>query len=71
MLFCFNPPYLPTQPEERINDWLEHALDGGLNGRVVIERFSEQVESCISSRWENFIADLIAYRVAGSPGSFF
>jgi release factor glutamine methyltransferase len=42
-LIVFNPPYLPTQPEERINDWLEHALDGGLNGRVVIERFSQQV----------------------------
>ena len=42
-IILFNPPYLPTQPEERIDDWLEHALDGGLNGRVVIERFSEQV----------------------------
>jgi release factor glutamine methyltransferase len=42
-LILFNPPYLPTQPEERIDDWLEHALDGGLNGRVVIGRFSEQV----------------------------
>jgi release factor glutamine methyltransferase len=42
-VILFNPPYLPTQPEERIDDWLEHALDGGLNGRVVIERFSEQV----------------------------
>jgi release factor glutamine methyltransferase len=42
-VILFNPPYLPTQPEERIDDWLEHALDGGLNGRVVIERFSEHV----------------------------
>jgi release factor glutamine methyltransferase len=42
-LILFNPPYLPTQPEERINDWLEHALDGGRNGRVVIGRFSEHV----------------------------
>jgi release factor glutamine methyltransferase len=42
-LVLFNPPYLPTQPEERIDDWLEHALDGGETGRVVIERFAEQV----------------------------
>ena len=42
-VILFNPPYLPTQPEERIDDWLEHALNGGENGRVVIERFSEQV----------------------------
>jgi len=38
-LILFNPPYLPTAPEERIDDWLEYALDGGPTGRVVIERF--------------------------------
>jgi release factor glutamine methyltransferase len=42
-LVLFNPPYLPTQPEERIDDWLEHALDGGESGREVIGRFAEQV----------------------------
>ena len=39
-LILFNPPYLPTKPEERINDWLEQALDGGITGREVIERFA-------------------------------
>jgi len=38
-LIVFNPPYLPTSPEERIADWLELALDGGESGRDVIERF--------------------------------
>lgn len=47
-LIVFNPPYLPTQPEERIDDWLEHALDGGLNGRVVIERFSADVSRVLA-----------------------
>ena len=42
-LILFNPPYLPTQPEERIDDWLEYALDGGKTGRVVIERFAAEV----------------------------
>lgn len=42
-LVLFNPPYLPTQPEERINDWLEYALDGGESGRVTIERFVYEV----------------------------
>ena len=32
-LVLFNPPYLPTQSEERIDDWLEYALDGGVTGR--------------------------------------
>ena len=41
-LIVFNPPYLPTQPEEMIDDWLEHALNGGPDGRVVIERFAKE-----------------------------
>jgi len=42
-LVIFNPPYLPTRPEERINDWLEFALDGGESGCAVIERFAAEV----------------------------
>jgi release factor glutamine methyltransferase len=42
-LILFNPPYLPTQPEERIDDWLEYALDGGKNGRLTIGRFARNV----------------------------
>ncbi|MHC1626409.1 MAG: HemK2/MTQ2 family protein methyltransferase [Methanoculleaceae archaeon] len=42
-LVLFNPPYLPTAPEERIDDWLEFALDGGPDGRRVIARFSRMV----------------------------
>jgi release factor glutamine methyltransferase len=38
-LIVFNPPYLPTAPDDRIDDWLEYALDGGPDGRQVIERF--------------------------------
>jgi release factor glutamine methyltransferase len=42
-LIVFNPPYLPTRPEERVEDWLEHALDGGPDGRVVLTRFAQDV----------------------------
>ncbi|HMA05501.1 MAG TPA: HemK2/MTQ2 family protein methyltransferase [Methanomicrobiales archaeon] len=35
-LILFNPPYLPTKPGERLDDWLEKALDGGESGRDVI-----------------------------------
>jgi release factor glutamine methyltransferase len=47
-LIIFNPPYLPTQPDERINDWLEYALDGGECGRAVIERFAAGVGRIIA-----------------------
>ena len=38
-LVLFNPPYLPTDPDERMDDWLEYALDGGPDGRAIISRF--------------------------------
>ena len=38
-LILFNAPYLPTKPEERIEDWLEFALDGGEDGRKIISWF--------------------------------
>ena len=47
-LVLFNPPYLPTRPEERIDDWLEYALDGGECGRVVIERFASDVHRILA-----------------------
>jgi release factor glutamine methyltransferase len=39
----FNPPYLPTRPEERVDGWLGYALDGGEDGTAVIRRFATQV----------------------------
>jgi release factor glutamine methyltransferase len=42
-LVLFNPPYLPTRPEERMDDWLEFALDGGESGRIVIEQFARDI----------------------------
>ncbi len=49
-LVLFNPPYLPTQPDERIDDWLEFALDGGGSGRRVIERFAREVGSVLAPK---------------------
>jgi len=47
-LILFNPPYLPTQLNERIDDWLEYALDGGECGRAVIEQFAAEVGRVIA-----------------------
>jgi release factor glutamine methyltransferase len=38
-LVTFNPPYLPTTPDEAVGDWMEQALSGGESGRAVIEPF--------------------------------
>lgn len=47
-LVIFNPPYLPTREEERIDDWLEYALDGGETGREVIGRFAKDVSRVLA-----------------------
>jgi release factor glutamine methyltransferase len=47
-LVIFNPPYLPTQDDERIVDWLEYALDGGPEGRSTIARFANGVRSVLA-----------------------
>jgi len=49
-LVLFNPPYLPTRDEVRLDDWLEYALDGGGSGREVIARFIAGVHRVLSPR---------------------
>ena len=39
----FNPPYLPSDPEETLDDWQEQALAGGETGRAVIEPFLDDL----------------------------
>lgn len=38
-LILFNTPYLPTSEDERVDDELEAAWNGGKDGREVIDRF--------------------------------
>ncbi len=49
-LVLFNPPYLPTEPNERLDDWFEYALDGGRNGRETIEHFAADVGRVLAPR---------------------
>jgi len=39
----FNPPYLPTDPDEERDDWMATALSGGESGRAVIAPFLEDL----------------------------
>jgi release factor glutamine methyltransferase len=41
-IIIFNPPYLPTEDKERTIDWINVALDGGNDGRAIINRFLEE-----------------------------
>ncbi|ADB61272.1 methylase [Haloterrigena turkmenica DSM 5511] len=40
---AFNPPYLPTDPDNEWDDWMERALSGGEDGRAVIDPFLADV----------------------------
>jgi len=42
-LIIFNTPYLPTSEDERVDDELETAWDGGDDGRKVIDRFLDEL----------------------------
>jgi len=67
----FNPPYLPTDPDNEWDDWQEHALSGGENGRAVIEPFLDAAPRVLApdgvvlllvSSLAGF-ADVVAYAV--------
>ncbi len=38
-LILFNTPYLPTNKDEIVDDELEAAWNGGIDGRIIINRF--------------------------------
>jgi len=44
-IIIFNPPYLPTGDSERTTGWINIALDGGPDGRKIINRFLEDAGS--------------------------
>ena len=42
-VILFNTPYLPTEDEEVLENTINYAFDGGLNGRKVIDMFLDEV----------------------------
>ncbi len=45
----FNPPYLPTDPDNEWDDWMEAALSGGESGREIIDPFLDDVGRVLAS----------------------
>ena len=43
-LILFNTPYLPTDEDEKLDDELNAAFDGGLEGRETIDKFLDEVK---------------------------
>ncbi len=49
-VILFNTPYLPTDSDDIIDDDLNYAFDGGLDGRNVIDRFINQVSNHLNDK---------------------
>ena len=47
-LVAFNPPYLPTPAEAEWDDWMEHALSGGEDGRRLVDPFLATVSRVLA-----------------------
>ena len=45
----FNPPYLPTDPDNDWDDWMEQALSGGTTGRKLIAPFLADAPRVLAS----------------------
>ena len=48
-IIMFNPPYLPTSIEEKVDQWFDMATDGGKGGLIVTKRFLKDVRAYLSS----------------------
>ena len=51
-LVAFNPPYLPTPEATEWDDWMEHALSGGEDGRRLVDPFLTSVSRVLASGGE-------------------
>jgi len=51
----FNPPYLPTDPDNEWDDWMEHALSGGEDGRRLIVPFINDVGRVLAPGGEVYL----------------
>ncbi|MBP3790835.1 MAG: methyltransferase [Methanobrevibacter sp.] len=62
-VILFNTPYLPTEDGDVIDDTLNYAFDGGLNGRKVIDLFLDEVGNHLN---DGGIVQLIQSSLSGN-----
>ncbi|WP_407423169.1 HemK2/MTQ2 family protein methyltransferase [Methanobrevibacter sp.] len=62
-VILFNTPYLPTEDSEVLEDTINYAFDGGLNGRKVIDAFLNEVRNHLN---DGGIVQLIQSSLSGN-----
>lgn len=53
---AFNAPYLPSEPEERIEGWLDRAFHGGEGGVEVSERWVHDLPRVLAPQGRAYLA---------------
>lgn len=51
----FNPPYLPTSKQEKLGGEINHAYDGGISGRKVVDKFLKEFDVFLKSGGSVFL----------------
>ncbi len=62
-VILFNTPYLPTEEGEVLDDTINYAFDGGLDGRKVIDIFLNEVRNHLN---DNGIVQIIQSSLSGN-----
>ncbi|MDO5809466.1 MAG: class I SAM-dependent methyltransferase [Methanobrevibacter sp.] len=62
-VILFNTPYLPTEDDDVIDDTINYAFDGGVNGRKVIDLFLNEVGNHLN---DGGIVQLIQSSLSGN-----
>lgn len=62
-VILFNTPYLPTEEDEVLDNTINYAFDGGLNGRKVIDMFLNEVGNHLN---DGGIVQLIQSSLSGN-----
>ena len=62
-VILFNTPYLPTEEDEVLDDTINYAFDGGLNGRKVIDLFLNELGNHLN---DNGIVQIIQSSLSGN-----
>lgn len=61
-VILFNAPYLPTFEDEKLEEYLNYAFDGGEDGRKVLDRFIREVGDYLN---ENGVVQIVQSSLTG------
>ncbi len=56
-LIIFNPPYLPTKEEDKVEGELNTALDGGIDGRETLDKFLKTFKKHLKKEGKLLLVD--------------